>query len=200
MKHSSNSNIAVRLLHGALIALVAVGSTTALVAQSKSTPKKKVVQQKEGYKFGGYLSFVMPNGDFADLIQSGFGLGGFFEVPFTANWAGVASLQYNAFGEKSFGLVKTSATTLGLNVDAHYYFEGKPTGFYALAGLGYNSVKTTATVEIPFLGKAEESTSNSDVGFNIGAGYYFSRNLGAEARYSTCDDLKWIQASLKYRF
>ncbi|MDR0498847.1 MAG: porin family protein, partial [Holophagales bacterium] len=148
-------------------------------------------------------SFALPNGEFGNYAGSGFGVGGFWEKSFTGNFSGNASVQYLTFGEKDEG--DGTHKILGLNYDLHYYPGDGFSGFYGLAGLGYHSYANTWSSA-----DGDVSESLTGLAINVGAGYYFTENLGAEVRLSTAKfgnsdyDLEertnWIQVSFRYRF
>ena len=215
------------LLRGAALALVAIGST-ALVAdegarlgdqlseaqpqqrpQPKPQPKQQAKQQQKESRFGGYLSLALPQGDLGKAVGTGFGLGGFWEMPLgdIPNLTGVASAQYLMFGKKTqaefFGTkVESSGSEIGANYDVHYYFGGGRLGFYGLAGIGYHNCSMKVESNFGNLGLGNQSSSDSEgkFGFAVGAGYDFTSNLGAEAKYFSADDWNYVQASIKYRF
>jgi len=176
--------------------------------QPQSQPQPKVQQKakpKPKSTFGGYLSVVLPQSDLGNLVGTGIAAGGFWEMPFNGlspNLSGVASLQYIAFGEQKFlGGITCSGTQVGVNYDLHYYFDKVYSGFYGLAGVGFHNC--TLTIEVPALGIWGGAASGSETkfGFEVGAGYCFTKYLDAEAKYFVgSDSWSYVQASLKYRF
>jgi len=161
---------------------------------------RRAAPKKETSMLGVSLGGVMPVGTFGDAVEMGFGLGGFWDMPFTRQLYGVATVQYNAFGEKenAAGIVKTTATTIGGTYALNFYLEGARTGLYGLAGVGYYSC--TAEVDSKLLGKSY-SHSGGEFGFEVGGGYYFDKNLAVEAKYFGGGDAwTWAQLSVKLRF
>jgi len=160
--------------------------------QRRPAPKKE--QMKLGISIGG----VAPVDTFADAVQTGFGLGGFLDMPLGGQLYGVATVQYNVFGEKEIpGIVTTTATTVGGTFDLNLYFEGARTGLYGLAGVGYYNC--TAEMDSKLLGKY--SHSESVLGFEVGGGYYLNKNFAVEAKYFAGGDAwAWAQISVNLRF
>jgi hypothetical protein len=143
--------------------------------------------------FGAAVSLVNPMGTMADVVGPGFSVGAFYEMPFGSSYALRGTLEYAMFTAKEIGDIKSSMSHIGAIADALWYF-GEARKGYGLAGLGYYS--QTVTVEV---GGSSRSTSDSGIGYNIGGGYWFSKNLGAEVKYISATDA-WLQVSLRYRF
>jgi len=94
MKHTKT--FAAGLLRGAAVALLAAGPI-ALAAEegaavggfSFAAPKKPAPKKIDpvGDSRGGVeLSLASPVGDLGDAVKAGFGIGGFWELPFTARY------------------------------------------------------------------------------------------------------------------
>jgi len=168
--------------------------------QQKPQPKPQPKKQKSA--FGASASYVVPAGVFGDAASGGFGVGVFWDMPLSGNLYGVASAQYNLFGGKDVLGVKSSAATPGATYDLNYYFGKGRSGLYGLAGVGYYNctVKVESELFGP-LGSNSMSKSKGELGFEAGAGFYFTPNCGVEAKYfAGGDSWTWVQASFKLRF
>lgn len=176
-----------RTLRGVLAA-------TALVAAVSTAAEAQ--QASKG--LGVYGGIALPMGDFGDAAELGFQLGGQFAIPMQ----GPLGLRFNADWSR-FGLpdnVDGSWTLLGAMANLTYDI-GTDTGFhpYLLGGLGFYQYK----LDVDGLGSADDS----DLAFNIGAGYHFNAGnskLFAEIRYVSImaegDALTMLPVTIGIRF
>jgi hypothetical protein len=178
--------------------------------QARPAPKPaqkaapKIVAPKPFFGLAG--SLVNPMGDLADLVGMGFSVGAFYEMPFGPNFAGRGTVEYAMFGDKEEGVAGLATVTsswnhVGVIADALYYFDERARSGYLLGGVGFYS--QTAKVEtkssVAYLNDSW-SESETNVGVDIGGGYWFSKNLGAEAKYTSAGDADWLQLTVRWRF
>jgi hypothetical protein len=128
-------------------------------------------QSKMAVGVGGNLA--LPMGTFGDVAGMGFGGGAQFEYSFAPNIAGTVSASYLMFGEKELsGFGKYSYSIIPIHAGAKYYFGS----IYTSAEVGMNMIslkidipaRTLFGVTIP---GTSSSTSTSEFGFAVGAGY-----------------------------
>jgi len=191
-----------------------------------------------GWTYGVSLHVANPGGDFTNeklfgyKIKTGFGLSAFSEYGLNDQMAIRGRVDYNVFGEgkkertASGGVYSYKYTeTLNASVatvfaDYIYSFGSHDNGLYAFAGLGLVNGKvemgekkeTTVVGGEPETSKSKVSESGSNLGYSVGLGYNFTKNMGVEASYVIANDVikptgslktygfDWVQASFKYRF
>lgn len=128
-------------------------------------------QSKMAVGVGGNLA--LPMGTFGDVAGMGFGGGASFQYSFSENIVSTATVTYLMFGEKDLsGIGKYSYSIIPIHVGAKYYFGS----FYTSAETGMNLI--SLTVDIPArtlfgvtIPGSSSSTSSSEFGFAVGAGY-----------------------------
>ena len=146
-----------------LVAVLALAVTaSSAVAQMPAKP----------WSFGVQAGASMPTGDFGDVANAGFNVGG--NVKFKLTGVPVAvqgEALYNSFGGKTVGTLKApTMNLLGFGGAASW---SMPSGLYFIGGLGmYNS-------------SCSGCTSSTKFGVNVGAGFNLPLSFGAfiEARY-----------------
>jgi opacity protein-like surface antigen len=184
------------------LALLLAGGATALSAQDDSM------------RFGAGLQIVSPLGDsgngeahkVGDFAAMGFGITILGEIGLADRHALRGRVEYHIFGEKTRNEVNLNTTAMTVFADYIFRFDSHAKGIYAFGGVGVvnGSIKYSQ-------GGQSETEEGGGLGFSVGLGYNFSRNLGAEASYVTASgvefgdrnwpiDLNWIQLSFKYRF
>ena len=118
----------------------------------------------------------------ATLAAGGFGLGVQESISLGHGHAIVPRLDYLHETDSSDG-IDAKADVVALGADYNYFISGRTgEGLFVLGGLGLatGDIKVTATVP----GYSGSATSNQLVGYyELGAGYQFTRHLGAELLY-----------------
>jgi hypothetical protein len=193
-------------------------------------------QDAPGVRYGAALSLVNPMGDLGGdemkdekalgLAGPGFSLGAFFEAPIVSGLSLRGTLEYAVFGGKDYEESgesypggpsysykwSYSLSHVGVVVDALWYFD-EARSFYAFAGLG----AYYRPVDASYGDRSYAEALEDGLGLNLGAGYWFTKNLGAELRYIMATgpdpeedyytgqkpdkpDTSWLQVSFKYRF
>jgi opacity protein-like surface antigen len=154
------------------------------------------------------------------LGSGGYSLAALAEWNFHPKMALRAKADYLLFGEKTHtvpqadGVQKDKINGLNLAADFIYHFETNETGIFVFAGLGYGDIKIEGRYASPDLSDGGSLSGNGLV-FGFGAGYNFTRNIGAEVKYNMLPvDLglaktdyeldnynhNWLQVSFTYRF
>jgi len=171
-----------RLLRGAVIVLALSGALSA---------------QDWWARFGVQLSGEVPTGDFnvepgfSVRAWSGYGVGIFWEAPFTDNLYHVVGVQENQFED---------AWLYSLSYDMQYYLQPSwQMGLYGLAGVSY--LKCEASTHTDGYWYNSGTYKGNNFGLNLGVGLYFTRYLGVEAKcvFGT-DSWSYMQFSAKWRF
>jgi hypothetical protein len=177
-------------------------------------------QQSNRVKFGFQGSASFPLGDYGDTVGPGVGGTFFLEKGLGDIWDDSmsirGSLYYHIDGEKEekwdsyYGTdsVKSSASSVGFLADLVFNIEYGYPGLYVFAGGGFNSTKLTLDYVDSYYGSSESDSTTSGFSYSLGAGYYFTKNLGAEIRYVASSKgkdedkatLSWVKASLTLRF
>lgn len=146
--------------------------------------------------FGLQATLAMPQGDLGDKDfldgQMGIGLGASFQIPLSNGQAITPRLDYTTYRKTrdvvSNGLtvgLENKATLIALGADYQYFTGGKVnSGFYLLGGLGYVSGKFEITASAMGLSLGTSATKGTAY-LQIGGGYQFTRNMGAELRYQS---------------
>jgi len=146
-------------------------STALLVLVSASAS----AQMASGSRFGANAGLTMPMGDFGDAVGIGFQLGGHFQMPLGEKLKLRLNADWSTFsGEDGTGI--DNVTLLGgvANIVLPITTKSalKP---YLLGGLGFYQW----TVNLNGGGSGDES----DLAFNVGAGYDWGERLFTEIRY-----------------
>jgi hypothetical protein len=211
-------------------------------ASGNASKSVKETTHGGGWSYGVSLAIAHPGGDLTnnkdllgdDLLlklKTGFGISAFGEFGINDKMAIRGRVDYNVFGA---GKIEESYSddydygkeTVTLNADATtvfadfiYSFNSHDKGPYAFAGLGFVNGKLTLEQKEEWSydgdsGKRSRSQSESggNLGYALGLGYNFTKNMGAELSYVTANDVikpkdwdkkfgfTWMQASFKYRF
>ena len=155
-------------------ALRGLVAATALLAAVSSTSAAQAPTNESRFAVTGGVD--MPMGDFADLANMGFVIGGQFTMPLgevlkfrlNADYAmnGFHDDLVNFLGDGNF-------TRLGVMANVIYPIGGEM-GLYGLGGLGFNSVNTDL----------DGSEAEGDVAWNLGVGLGKGRWF-VEARYQS---------------
>jgi opacity protein-like surface antigen len=202
------TNLGRRSLLLAPLALLLAGGAPALQAQDSSLRwgAGLSIDNSVG-KSGGFG----PRTKLGDFDRMGFGLSLFGEKGLADRHAVRGRLEYHIFGQDDkFSINFNKVSTL--TVFADYVFRldesgSHDKGLYVFGGVGL--VNGSVKGDWP---NDSDKESGSNLGFSVGVGYNFSRNLGVETSYVEANDVvgeddwpekigfSWVQVSLKYRF
>lgn len=150
-----------RGLAAATVLLVAVSSTASAQAAS-------------GSRFGLSAGVALPMGDFADVADMGFQIGGAYTMKLNDQYALRFNADWSRYAVADNPLFDGNWSQLGIMANATAGLKDNP--LYGLVGLGF--VNTKLSVD------GGGSDSNSDFAFNVGAGFNQSR-WAVEARYQS---------------
>ena len=156
---------ALRGLAAATVLVVAVSSTADAQAASAS-------------RFGVSGGVSLPMGDFGDIAGLGFHLGGHFQTPINDKLHFRANLDFGRYGgDEDFGVdnVTIMGAVANLVLPINTQSALKP---YLLGGLGFYKWEIEGT--------GGGSFDESDLAFNIGAGYDFkwgTKSMFTELRF-----------------
>jgi hypothetical protein len=163
-------------------------------------------QNKMYLNIGGNVA--LPMGNFGDVAGTGFGGSAQFEMQFTPQLLGTASIGYITWGGKDFGTFSYTYSAIPILVGAKYFFMPSG-GFYGHAQLGLYMF--SADVESPAIvvggitvGGGNVSSSNSEFAFAFGPGYEIPLSpklmLDVSAAYIVISDLGHIgiRAGVKF--
>ncbi len=127
-------------------------------------------------RIGVGLEVALPQGDWSDAYNTGFGGTARFEMPFAANIVGMVTAGYLSFGgddiEEDGYSASYSASVIPIMAGVKYYLSP---GFYGMTEVGFNifsfdsEVSSSGFGDFNFDGGA--STSETKIGLGIGAGY-----------------------------
>jgi len=179
-----NSSFLSRLLRGAAIVLALSGALSA---------------QDWWARFGVQGSYVTPTGDFnvepgfSVYAEPGYGVGVFWEAPFTDNLYHVVGLQANSFDD---------ASLYSLSYDMQYYLQPSwQMGLYGFAGLSYMKCEANMHLNDYSWNYGNSPYSANNFGLDLGVGLYFTRYVGVEAKCVLgTDSWSYMQFSAKLRF
>lgn len=165
--------------------------------------------QSKPWRLGAQVSVNVPVADMADDYETGFGAAFFTEKAW--NTFGLrAKLEYSRFNLKDIDTyyVSMSGNTslVSLTGDWIWYFsQSSDKGMFGFWGAGIFNIKT----DVNTYGSVNISGSGdaTRAGLNLGFGYNFNRNLGAEVKIvgvlAGSDNESatiYTQASFSYRF
>jgi opacity protein-like surface antigen len=149
-------------------------------------------------------------GSFGDVAGVGFGGTASFEMEFTPNITGIASVGYLSFGGKDFTTpyynYSYGYTDVPVMAGVKYYCTpGIP--FYGIRQIGFqifnNNYSSTVTVPGYYNGVSVSASSN-EFAFAVGAGYEIPVGLkGAldvTGTFNLISNLNYIGARVAYRF
>jgi len=154
-------------------------------------------QNKMYMNIGGNIA--LPMGNFGDYAGTGFGGSVQFEMQFTPQVLGTASVGYITWGGKDFGDSKWTFSAIPILVGAKYFFMPSG-GFYGQAQLGLYMFSWDA--EVSDHGKL--SYTDSEFTFAFGPGYEIPLSpklmLDVSAAYIVISDLGHIgiRAGVKF--
>lgn len=186
---------------GALAGLTLTAAVAAAPAQAQNMDDARAV------RFGVNAGLSMPTGDFADLADLGFLVGGTLDIrPATLPVYFRADLSYQRWGVKGTEIegfdVDGNASQISLlgNVVLPFATEGglRP---YVLGGLGIH--RSTIDIEVEDFEELSGKESETDLGFQLGGGLQF-RLTGfdayIEARYHDVADASYIPIVFGIKF
>jgi hypothetical protein len=137
-------------------------------------------------QFSAGLDFAQPNWEGASL---GYGVSVGYEYELSDNLGATAQVGYILMGVDDAFF--NNYSMIPVQVGAKYYLDDKSSGLYAHAQAGIHSVSsTTPEIVIPGGGIIddivipEETYTNSNTSFAIGAGYIVNENIDASVRYN----------------
>ena len=187
-------------------------------------------QGLEKISFGLSASFVAPASmsldtsweDFenTDAAYYGFGAGVFCRWDPKDNHGFRLRADYLLFGDKEKKgqnqTITDSTNIVAIMADYIYSFDSPNKGFYLFAGAGSLITEWKREYTGTNVTTGKDSCTQSTVGVAAGGGYNFTKNFGAEIKYTKAFDLEledpskpwikldadwsWIQVSLNWRF
>ena len=191
-----------------LVLGLAVAASSLALAQKKGDSSPITF----GLKAGMNVSSISKTEGIDQKSKIGFNAGAFANIPLSSQFSIQPELLYNALGSKSvssFEYTLGNATTktkdtyttsldyLSVPVMFQYnalpnlYLEAGPEFGFMLSGKNKGTATTTVTsggntdtVSRSYTDKIEKKNVNTfNLGLGIGAGYYFTPNIGVTARY-----------------
>ena len=133
------------------------------------------------------LELALPLGDFGDAYSLGYGLSAGGELPFGDNLAATVTVGYVllAVDSELSDLVK-SAAMIPAQLGVKYYFSEQQSGPYAHGQIGIHS-RSVTTEDFDFLGVTieGETTSDSNLSWAIGAGFFVNENIDLGLRFNS---------------
>ena len=157
--------------------------------------------QAQDAKFGIQMTLSKPEGDLEATMDNkpGIGFGAHVLIDLRHGHAVVPRFDYTRF-TREIDHAHNNISTMSLGADYNYYINARVNeGLYLTGGLAFNNIKAER--------KSISETTNT-VAFSVGAGYMFTRNIGAELKYNNAtysyDGTDYsapsINATFMYRF
>lgn len=159
--------------------------------------------QQFGVKGGMNVSSINNDGDLSDNSSKiGFNAGVFVNIPVAANFSIQPEVIYNDLGSKTENSItvlnntftNSAALNLGYisvpvmvqyNATPNFYLEAGPqAGFLVKAEDKFKSSTNGNTNSTNYVERNKDNFNTVDFGVGIGAGYYFTPNLGLTVRYT----------------
>lgn len=158
--------------------------------------------QKKDMNLSVGAEVSLPQGDWGDFFNTGFGATVNFEYGFSSQLFGVATAGYLMWGADDYSLygvtIETSMTAIPILGGVKYYFDKKG-GIYAIAQAGFYMFTVTAEG-----GGASSDASDEEFTVRAGAGYEIelSKNmlLDISAMYVIISDANNIAARVGVKF
>lgn len=133
------------------------------------------------------LEIALPIGDFADLASFGFGFSGGGELPVGDNLGITGTLGYTILSVNGDldGFIK-NISMIPVQFGAKYYFSEQQSGAYGHAQVGLHSVSIKSeSVSLGIFGNiGGETTSETDLSYAIGGGYFINENIDLGLRFN----------------
>lgn len=148
-----------------------------------------MIAQQFGAKAGLNISTIGGNDNLNQSSKAGFYAGLFMNAPLAANFSIQPEILYNNLGAKIDDAVEAKVNLDYISVPVMFQYNATPK-FYLEAGPEFSFlINTKVTSDDAGVEAAGNALINDDTikGFNfgagIGAGYWFSPNIGLNARY-----------------
>ena len=137
--------------------------------------------------FSGGLEVALPLGDFGDAYSLGYGvsLGG--EYGINDNISADLQVGYIFLSvDDALSEFIASSAMIPAQVGVRYYLDEVGSGLYLKGMVGIHSVSIkTEDIDLGPLGTIEgETTSDSNLSFGVGAGFFVNENIDASARFN----------------
>lgn len=136
--------------------------------------------QTFGVKAGMNISNLSNADDTKSLV--GFNAGVFMNAPLAADFSIQPEVLYNAKGAKYDGPGDISLKIDYISVPVMFQYNATPQ-FYLEAGPEFSFVVSSKAKANGMSGDAKDAVESFDIGVGLGAGYYFTPNIGLTTRY-----------------
>ena len=163
---------------------------TIVVAASAATALD--FDQKQFY---GQGVLALPIGDWSDFANLGIGAGVGMHVPHTPEMSFRGEISYIHFMTEDVEGGDYSFSMIPVNVLLQYNLES----MYLLGGLGLTFAKAKVEVDSDF-GDFSSSTTDSEIGLVLGAGFELSPSMVLEGRFNIVSDANYLSANVGFRF
>jgi opacity protein-like surface antigen len=177
-----------RLIVCALSLVLLAGSVSALDFEQKA--------------FYGQGVLALPIGDWSDFAKIGFGAGVGMTVPHTEILNFRGEISYIFYSTEDIEGGDYSFSMIPVNILGEYHMES----MYLLGGLGLVFAKSKVETEAQDFGGGftvpaqEVSSSDSEIGLVLGAGFELSPSMVLEGRFNLVSDANFLSANLGFRF
>lgn len=155
----------------------AFAQSTSTDATTPSTSSSKI---KFGLKAGLNVS-TLSNMDMNS--KAGFYGGVFANIPVTKDFSIQPEALYSATGAKGKGGDETKLNLEYLSVPIMFQYNALP-NLYVEAGPQFNFLIDARLKKSASTGAFKSATNSFDFGIGLGAGYYFTKNIGVNVRYT----------------
>ena len=167
---------------------VVVALSVALLASAASALD---FDQKEFY---GQGVVALPIGDWSDFVNLGIGAGVGMRVPHSPELNFRGEISYIHFMTEDVPGADWSWSMIPVNILAEYQMES----MYLLGGLGLVFAKSK--VEFDDVPGMDFSSTDSEIGLVVGAGFELSPSMVLEGRFNIVSDANFLSANLGFRF
>lgn len=152
-------------------------------------------EQKQWY---GQGIIALPMGDFGEIANTGFGFGAGLHVPHNLDWSFRGEISYIYFTTEDMPGFDISASQIPITALAQYSL--KDSKFYFLGGLTLAFSKASVDYEIEGFEGGSDSSTSTDFGLNLGAGYVVSPKVDLGARFNLISDANSFSLHVAYKF
>ncbi|UTX49438.1 porin family protein [Chryseobacterium sp. MA9] len=163
---------------------LAIITGTFAFAQNTSTDATTPSTSSSKIKFGLKAGLNVSNLSNMDMnSKAGFYGGVFANIPIAKDFSIQPEALYSATGAKGKGGDETKLNLEYLSVPIMFQYNALP-NLYVEAGPQFNFLIDARLKKSASTGAFKSATNSFDFGIGLGAGYYFTKNIGINVRYT----------------
>ncbi|SIQ09656.1 MULTISPECIES: porin family protein [unclassified Chryseobacterium] len=167
------------------LSLTLIAGTFAFAqSTSTSTDASTPLTSSSKIKFGLKAGLNVSNLSNMDMnSKAGFYGGAFVNIPVSKDFSVQPEVLYSAAGAKEKGGSNAKLNLEYLSVPVMFQYKALP-NLYVEAGPQFNFLIDARLKKSASTGALKNATQSFDFGIGLGAGYYFTKNIGINLRYN----------------